>query len=76
MNGKTQASSIKENKAAHQQEDKMGGFSFRKRLWREAGTVNMQDDLVMPEQDNHHVETGPNHEEQQEDILNKYDTLK
>lgn len=54
----------------------MGGFCLGKRLWREARTVDMHGCLVMPEQDNHHVETGPNHEEQKEDILHKHDTLK
>lgn len=41
----------------------MGGFSFRKRLWREVGIVNMKDDFVMFEQDNYYVEIGLNYEE-------------
>ena len=49
-------------------------FVSGKRSWREAGTVNPQGCLVVPEQDGHHVETGPNHEEQKEEILHKHDS--
>lgn len=51
-------------------------FRLWKRLWREAGTVDKHGCLVMPEQDSRHTETGPNHEEQKEEIVHKHDTLR
>ena len=51
VNSKAADSAVKENKAAHQCQDCVGGLGFRRESWAEAGLVEMLDYLVMCEEE-------------------------
>lgn len=59
---------INEHKNAHHQQDAVSGFAFRRWLAGEAGAVEMLGSLAVSVKESHHVEAGPHHEGQKDDV--------
>ena len=68
VNGKASVGPVKENKAAHQCQDCVGGPGFGRWSWAEAGPMDMLDCLAMYEEKVYHVHTGPDHEANTQNI--------
>lgn len=67
VNGKAAVGPIKEDKAAHQSQDRVSGLGFRRGSWAEAGPMDVLDCPAVCEEEPHHVHTGQDHEGQAQD---------
>lgn len=68
INDKAAAGSVKENKGAHQCQDFVGALGFRRESWAAACLMDVLDCLAMCEEKGYHAHTGPNHEENTQEI--------
>lgn len=68
INGKAAVGPVKEKKADDQCQNGVGCLSFWRGNWVKTCPMDILDCLAMCEEHYHHVPTGPDHDEQTEEI--------